>query len=83
MNKKLNELKNWAHDSLWRTMLVAIPLGTVYMAIFFLFWAGLHLAFPESIRSVAEADWIFEWILFVVIAVGLVSTPTREKKNKK
>ena len=83
MNKKLNKLKNWAHDSFWRTMLAAIPLGTVFTAIFFLCWAGLHLAFPESIRSAAEADWIFEWILFVVIAVGLVSTPTREKKNKK
>ena len=83
MNKKLNELKNWAHDSFWRTMLAAIPLGTVFTAIFFLCWAGLHLGFPESIRSAAEADWIFEWILFVVIAAGLVSTPTREKKNKK
>lgn len=83
MNKKLNELKNWAHDSLWRTMLVAIPLGTVYMAIFFLCWAGLHLAFPESIRSLADVDWLSKWILFVVIGVGFVSIPTREKKNKK
>ncbi len=83
MNKKLNELKNWAHDSFWRTMLAAIPLGTVFTVIFFLCWAGLHLAFPESIRSVAVMDWICEWVVFIGLSVAIVSTPAREKKNKK
>lgn len=83
MIKKINDLKIWAQDSFWRTFLAAIPLGTVLAVIIFLCWAGLHLAFPESIRSAAEADWILEWIISVVLCAGLLSRPTREKKNNK
>ena len=83
MSKKLNELKIWAHDSFWRTMLAAIPLGAVFTVIFFLYWAGLHLAFPDSIRSAAEMNWVLQWIIFVGGWVVIVSTPAREKKNKK
>lgn len=82
MIKKLNELQNWAHDSFWKTMLAGIVLGTVFAAIFLLCWAGLHLAFPESIRSAGVVGRLCAWAAFVGGSAVMVATPIREKKKK-